>query len=112
MCSERPTVQDFLAKSFGVCLSRGDEIVGWCLSEYNCADRCEVGIEIVEPYQRRGLGTLLSLALVEMALSRSVTRIGWHCWASNTPSDATALKAGFELVEDYPAHYAWLKELE
>ena len=48
MCSERPSVEDFLAGSFGVCLV--DEVqnalAGWCLSEYNCGARCEArGIE-------------------------------------------------------------------
>jgi RimJ/RimL family protein N-acetyltransferase len=110
MCSERPTVQEFLARSFGVFLLHGDEIVGWCLSEYNRPERCEVGIEILETYRRRGLGTLMSLAFVDLAFSRGVTRIGWHCWATNEPSVATALKAGFQLVQEYPAYYTWLKE--
>jgi hypothetical protein len=37
MVSERPSIDDFLAKSFGVCLLHEQEIVGWCLSEYNLA---------------------------------------------------------------------------
>jgi hypothetical protein len=39
MVSERPSIQDFLAKSFGVCLLHENEIIGWCLSEYNCGQR-------------------------------------------------------------------------
>jgi tetratricopeptide (TPR) repeat protein len=115
MCSERPTVQDFLEGSFGVCLVHGNdlpdaEIAGWCLSEYNTGQRCEVGIETVGPYRRRGLATLMTHALIDLALTGGLTRIGWHCWASNTPSAATALKAGLVKVSDYPVYFAWFDE--
>ncbi len=93
MCSERPTVEEFLARSFGICLLCGNEIAGWCLSKYDCGDRCEVGIETVEGYRRRGLGTLMSLALVEKALSCRITRVGWHCSSSNKASAATVLRS-------------------
>lgn len=108
-CSERPTVQDFLQHSFGVCLLDGDTLAGWCLSEYNCGDRCEVGIEVVEEYQRRGLGALLTQALCEEAARRGVCQVGWHCLAHNVASGATARKAGLRLVQEYPAAVVWLK---
>ena len=48
MCSERHTVDEFLAKSHGVCIARadpaGDELVSWCLSEYDHDARCEIGM--------------------------------------------------------------------
>jgi GNAT superfamily N-acetyltransferase len=114
MCSERPSVQDFLQRSFGVCALAGDTLdgdtlAGWCLSEYNCGDRCEVGIEVVEEYQRRGLGTLLTLALCEEAAQRGINHVGWHCLASNVPSGATARRAGLRLAREYPAAVVWLK---
>lgn len=104
MCSERPSVEDFLARSFGVCLTRADEILGWCLSEYNTHHRCEVGIAVRGDARRRGLATMLALAFVEMAQSRGVARVGWHCSARNVASGKTALKAGFEYVCDYPVY--------
>lgn len=109
MCSERPSVQDFLKQSFGVSLLRGDEIAGWCLSEYNCKEGCEVGIETRLPYRERGLGTLMTRALAEQAYLRGIAQVGWHCWKNNVPSVRTGLKAGFELVCDYPAYYAFYK---
>lgn len=112
MCSERQSAEDFLEKSFGVCLVRDDEIVGWCLSEYNSADRCEVGIETRADYRRRGLATVMASTLVEQALSRGISQIGWHCYASNTASVATALKVGFEKQRDYPVYLAYLDEVE
>ncbi len=107
MCSERPSVDDFLAKSFGVVPVIGNEIAGWCTSEYNTGDRCEVGIGTLEPYQRRGLATAVGSALVEQALSAGITQIGWHCWANNIPSIATALKIGFEKADEYWSYIAW-----
>jgi RimJ/RimL family protein N-acetyltransferase len=107
-CSERPSVEDFLQRSFGVCLLDGDTLAGWCLSEYNCADRCEVGIEAVEEYQRRGLGALMTLALCEEAARRGLRHVGWHCLANNVPSGATARKAGLRLALEYPAAVVWL----
>jgi RimJ/RimL family protein N-acetyltransferase len=110
MCSERESVEDFLAKSFGVCLTHGDQIVGWCLSEYNTSHRCEVGIATHEDYQRRGFGVLMASAFIEMARSKDVARIGWHCNTANLGSAATALKAGFEKVEDYPIYIGWFDD--
>lgn len=112
MCSERPSVQDFMAKSFGVCLVKGDELAGWCLSEYNCPGRCEIGIETSTPYRRQGLGMLMTLALLELARTHHVQEVGWHCYTSNIASSATALKAGLHLVCDYPAFFALFNEVD
>lgn len=112
MCSERPSVEDFLARSFGVCLvdEAQDALAGWCLSEYNCGARCEVGIEIVEAYQRRGLGTLLAQALCQEAFARrGIRRIGWHCLANNTASGATARRAGLRLMQRYTGKVVLLR---
>lgn len=109
LCSERPSVADFLERSFGVCLLDGDKLAGWCLSEYNYGDRCEVGIEVVEEYQRRGLGTLLAQALCVEAARRGINHVGWHCLADNVPSGATARKAGLRLVQQYPSAVVWLR---
>ncbi len=105
MCSERVSVDDFLARSFGVCVVHGDEIAGWCLSEYNCGDRCEAGIETAEPHRRRGLATAMTNALCATADMRGITTVGWHCLAANTPSYATARRSGFVEVCRYRSHY-------
>jgi len=107
MCSERPSVDAFLTQSFGVCLTRDDALAGWCLSEYNIAGACEIGIETRAAWRRRGLATVMTSAFVETALARGVTRIGWDCWANNQPSIATALKAGFEKIHDDLVIYGW-----
>jgi GNAT superfamily N-acetyltransferase len=112
LCSERPSAVDFLARSFGLCpvASDGREIAGWCLSEYNVADCCEVGIATLAPHQRLGLATAAGLAFVALARDRGIRRIGWHCFAANRPSVATALKIGFELHSECTAYMAWYDE--
>jgi RimJ/RimL family protein N-acetyltransferase len=107
MLSERASVEEFCQRSFGVCLACGDEIVGWCLSEYNTGARCEVGIATREDFRRRGFATLMTGAFIELACSRGVNRVGWHCYTNNTPSAATALKAGFTKIADYQAYLGW-----
>ena len=101
LCSERPTIEGFLEKSFGFCVLKDEQLAGWCLSEYNTGDRCEVGVATVDAFQRQGLGTVTTLALIEHAFSHGYHRIGWHAWTRNTPSVALALKAGFKKVHDY-----------
>jgi RimJ/RimL family protein N-acetyltransferase len=108
MCSEAPSVDDFLQRRFGYYLQYGQELVAWCLSEYNHADHCELGIETVGAYHRRGLATATALAAIAKAQSQGITSIGWHCWKRNIPSINLALKLGFEKVKDYPVwHCRW-----
>ncbi|MGE5141072.1 MAG: GNAT family N-acetyltransferase [Rudaea sp.] len=104
MRSERPSVEEFLEKSFGVCALCEGELAGWCLSEYNTSRGCEIGIETVEPYRRRGLATAMTLAFVEHARAHGLAHIGWDCFAGNLPSRAAALRAGFSLLCQYPAY--------
>jgi RimJ/RimL family protein N-acetyltransferase len=110
MCSERPSKEAFLRDSFGLCAIHENKIAGWCLSEYNVAHRCEVGIATLDPYQRQGLATAMASAFIEQARSKGVRHIGWHCYTDNIASAATALKAGFEHVMDHPVYVAWFKE--
>lgn len=103
MCSERSSVDDFLAYSFGVCPVCEGKVAGWCMSEYNTGTRCEIGIATLEKHQRKGIATLVTRFFLAEARRRGYDRVGWDCWAGNIPSAATARKAGFTLVEEYAA---------
>lgn len=103
MCSERASVEDFLARSFGICPVYENEIAGWCMSEYNVDDRCEIGIATAPNHQRKGIATLATWFFLAEADRRGYTRVGWDCWTRNEASAATARKAGFTLIEEYPA---------
>ena len=103
MCSERTSVEDFLARSFGICPVYEHEIAGWCMSEYNVGERCEIGIATTEKHQRKGIATLATWSFLAEAHRRGYTRVGWDCWTRNVASAATARKAGFTFIEEYPA---------
>ena len=103
MCSERASVEDFLARSFGLCPVHSNEVAGWCMSEYNVRERCEIGIATAPNHQRKGIATLATWSFLAEAHRRGYTRVGWDCWTRNVPSAATARKAGFTLIEEYPA---------
>jgi RimJ/RimL family protein N-acetyltransferase len=102
-CSERESVEDFLARSFGVALLHGRAIAGWCLSEYNLGQRCEVGIAVDGAFRRRGLAKALGRAFARQALAADVHDVGWHCWEDNAASVAMARALGFASVRAYPA---------
>lgn len=108
--SECPSLEYFLAHRFGFCLRSDRVIASWCMSEYNSSGRCEIGIETVEAFQRRGYGVLTAGALIDYAYTQEIERVGWHCWAYNLPSVRTALRLGFAKVCDYPIYFAWFDE--
>lgn len=105
MCSERDSVEEFLEKSVGVCGVTGDEVASWCMSEYNHGDRYEIGIATAEKHRRQGLATATADALIKLCLGRGFNHVGWHCWRRNTPSNMTAQRLGFKLVESYPVYF-------
>ncbi len=109
MISERPSVNDFLSKSFGVCAIHENELAGWCLSEYNADSRCEIGIETISEFRQRGIATALTLAFLEHAFSNGISEVGWHCYKRNAPSVQTARKAGFNKVCDYKSYICPVK---
>ena len=100
--SERDSVEDFLGSGFGYAAMKGDEIVSWCMSEYNTGDRCKLGIATIKRHQGKGLATQVARAVIGHAVRQGVHSIGWHCWKNNEPSVRTALKIGFEHGLDYP----------
>jgi len=102
MTSERSSVEEFLEKSFGFVAVYGGEIACWCMSEYNIENRFEVGIETTFEHRRSGLARLVAGAMFEYAASVGVELIGWHCWADNHASVATAEKLHLARVDEYP----------
>ena len=110
MTSETPSQEYFLANRFGFCLRDETRIAGWCMSEYNTADRIEIGIDTVPEFRRRGVAQVTASALIEFAYAIGVKEIGWDCWTVNTASVRTALRLGFTKHCDYPVLSAWFDE--
>jgi hypothetical protein len=103
MMSEQETVEAFLDKSFGVAAVTDVDMAGWCLSENNIGGRFEVGVETVKEYRCKGIATAMTQNLGKIAREKGFNRMGWHCWASNDASNATARRLGLKLVAEYPA---------
>jgi RimJ/RimL family protein N-acetyltransferase len=99
--SERRSVDEFLAHSFGVCLRNRESLIAWCLSEYNLDDRCEVGIATVDEYQRQGFGRMVGQEFLRRAVNFGYAQVGWHCWTANQHSAMLARSLGYEQVADY-----------
>jgi hypothetical protein len=110
-CSERTSVEDFLAHSFGMCLVCSGELAAWCLSEYNINGRCEVGVATMEAYQRRGLGALVTRRFLAQAQAAGYRQVGWHCWARNEASSALARRVGLQLQKEHSVHLYLLSYL-
>ena len=101
MCSERESVEAFLEKSFGIAAFKDDALAGWCLSEYNHRDQCEVGIATMAPYRRIGLAKSMTHVFLNKANRNGIKRVLWHCFESNHPSWRTALSADFSLADSH-----------
>jgi len=46
-------------------------------------------------------------ALIDQALARGVRHVGWHCWASNHASVATAQRTGLRREAEYAVYFAY-----
>jgi GNAT superfamily N-acetyltransferase len=103
MRSERPTVEEFMEKSFGFSAVAGGEIACWCMSEYNTSARFEIGIETAEEHKRKGLATQTAKATIGYGVTRGYKLVGWHCWTDNVGSNELARALGFNHVCEYPA---------
>lgn len=109
--SESPSLEHFFRQNFGFYAQDSHTLVAWCLAEYHYQGRYELGIETIEAYQRQGIATHVAAVVIRHAFTQGATEIGWHCWATNTPSIATALKLGFEKVLDYPVYYCQYRQV-
>lgn len=85
----------------GLAVMEGNAIAGWCLSEYTCSAGCEIGIEVLEPHQGKGLSKALTSEFLRRATEKGLERIGWHCYQDNVRSFHTALSCGFTPVLTY-----------
>ena len=108
MCSERESVQAFLDNSFGLVALKDNALAGWCLSEYNYQQRCEVGIATMPPHRKLGVAKAMTRSFLKLAAEEGIETILWHCSKSNIASSRTALSAGFTLAEDKPVLIVYL----
>ena len=85
----------------GLAAMYGDCVVGWCMSEYMCSAGCEIGIEVVEEHQRKGLAMAMTDEFLKRAHMKGIKKVGWHCYQSNIPSFKAAIACGFKKSVTY-----------
>lgn len=100
----------FFEQGFGWCVIHHETtMAAWCTAEYVSDGQCGVGVETVEAYQNRGLGTLAAAALAARCAAAGLTA-HWDAWASNMPSLVVGQKAGFREKMRYNVVVAVLSE--
>lgn len=99
-------MQDFSARGFGYTYAPEGAIRGFCTSEYQSRDAVAIGIEVSEPYQRRGVARAMTRHFLAEAFRRGLC-VYWDCDEGNAGSNATALACGFTLFASYPSLLCW-----
>lgn len=82
------------SKYLGIAAMMGNDIAGWCLSEFTCSAGAEIGIEVLEGHRRLGLAKAMADEYLQKAGSKGISRVGWHCYRDNVASYRTALACG------------------
>jgi len=89
LCEERREL-DVL----GVGAWDGDEPVGFAACSADCDTMCQIGVDVLPAYRRRGLASALTSRLALEILDRG--RVPFYCCAwSNIPSARNAIRSGF-----------------
>lgn len=102
------SIDDYLKRGFGFALVHGgEEVACWCTAEYVSRDKCGIGIETLQKYQRRGFATLTACAFVDHCVSNDIAP-HWDSWDDNIGSTKVAEKVGFELAEKYEVFFGSL----
>ncbi|MBM7843599.1 GNAT family N-acetyltransferase [Herpetosiphon giganteus] len=90
-----PSLERFLANGLGLAICVEQTIVAWCTAEYLSAQRCGLGIETLEAYQKQGLGFHLASAMLAACRQRGL-QAHWECSSKNLASYRLAQKLGLQ----------------
>ena len=93
--------ENYLKQGFGTCVIHENTVVSYSLADCVHGDECEIGIQTLEAFRRKGLATVTAAANVELAFKRGLRLVGWHTHDYNEASQKTAEKVGFELERRY-----------
>ncbi len=102
--------ENFEKWGFGLCTIHENKLVSYSLCDCISAKTCEIGIQTVEEYRRRGFATITAAAAVEHALSNGFDVVGWHTDGHNHGSIGTAEKVGFVKERDYEQYICMFNE--
>jgi RimJ/RimL family protein N-acetyltransferase len=100
------SIDNFIARAFGFCVLKGDEIVSRCSPVALGDRRFETGVNTKESYRQQGFATLACCAFIERCLEGGFLP-EWGCYY-NKASKALALGLGFVPQPDVVVHYVKL----
>lgn len=95
------SLENFSKHGFGTCIIHRNRIVSYSLCDCCHGDECEIGIQTLPEYRKRGFATVTAAANAEYALSHGYSTVGWHTHDYNLGSQRTAERVGFEREREY-----------
>jgi RimJ/RimL family protein N-acetyltransferase len=101
---------NYLKLGFGTCVVHNKKVVSYSLSDCISGDECEIGIQTLPEYRRRGLATITAAANVEYAFSIGFRVVGWHTHDYNIGSQRTAESVGFSREREYTQYVCLMSE--
>ncbi|MBM7659674.1 hypothetical protein JOC85_000441 [Bacillus mesophilus] len=105
-----PSVDHFLSKGIGICVTSGKEIVGTCLSVYAYQNHYEIGINTYKTSHRgKGIATEMAKRFIMESLERGYIP-HWTTESFRVDSIKVALKLGFTKHNHYTVYHFPLKE--
>lgn len=105
------SIDDFLNKGIGFCITRKNKVVNLCFSCFVGNSHAEISIDTNPEYRRLGLATVTASHFLQRCIENSL-KPGWECWADNEPSNALAKKLGFEFTGFYPVSFILADKFE
>ncbi len=93
-----PSFKRFYEKGFGKATLIDDKIVCWCTAEYVSESMCGIGIETLNGYRQKGIGTQTAKEFLNYCFENKITAC-WECNQINEPSIRLAEKLNMELKE-------------
>jgi RimJ/RimL family protein N-acetyltransferase len=87
----------------GYCLLKDDVITSWCSTDCVINAGCELYVETLEGYGRKGLGTLVALACVQECIAKGLI-VYWHCFNNNIGSIKIAEKINLAKIAECPVY--------
>ncbi len=77
--------------------------------ESSSENSCELGIETFEGFKRKGYAETVCSETIKEIFNIGYDTLNWHCHTHNIGSSKTALKLGFNKVEE--THLAWFNKI-
>ncbi len=102
------TIQAALEWGYGLCLTRGDEILCEAFAGPSANGVIEIGVETNPHHMQKGYGYITCEHLIQQMETQGYETY-WNCSKNNLPSTALARKLGYRTEKEYHM-LAWFKD--